>query len=173
MVLFPAHVQSQAPVVVRRILPFTGYVMCITCDSNIMLVQASGRWKSDQVLLPMPDSRSRNLTSTGSKEAAWHLTTLATPRHPMLLQVLMGWAGASDRTLSKFSDVLAEQGLISLRSVQPVSYLFAPTEFFRRRWALSILGALEDLALSPPRSDQKPGTQPTIALSSWSHSCTD
>ena len=69
-------------------------------------------------------------------------------------QVLLGWAGASDRPLAKFAEMLAEEGLISVRGVQPISYLFAPVELWRRRWALALLAFLEEQRLSPPRCER-------------------
>ena len=65
----------------------------------------------------------------------------------------MGWAGANDRPLSKFTELLAEQGLISVRSVLPTTYIMSPMAYFRRRWAQALLDVLGELALSPPRWD--------------------
>ncbi|GAB4819413.1 hypothetical protein N2152v2_006459 [Parachlorella kessleri] len=66
-------------------------------------------------------------------------------------KIIMGWAGANDRPLSKFAELFAEQGLISVRSVLPTTHIMSPVAYFRRRWAQALLDVLRELALSPPR----------------------
>lgn len=65
----------------------------------------------------------------------------------MRVQVLLGWAGASDKALFKYAELVAELGLPSVRSVLPTSALFAPLGGPRRQWAL---GLLDYLAALPP-----------------------
>jgi pimeloyl-ACP methyl ester carboxylesterase len=71
------------------------------------------------------------------------------PDAPLVL--LLGWAGATDRALSKYADILGTWGYPSVRSVQPTHYLFSPIDWPRRQWTLAMLRLLRSQGLSPPR----------------------
>ena len=69
-----------------------------------------------------------------------------------LLQVLLGWVGANrDSALLKYAELLARHGYPSVRSVQPTPVAISPFEAARRRWALALLGFLEQHSLWPQR----------------------
>lgn len=130
---FPADAHPDAPVVVRRPHAF---LMRVPAPSSVAgprpatAAPALGTWQAGQ---------------------CHHLPAAASA------QVLLGWAGAADRPLAKFAEMLAGEGLVSVRGIQPVSYLFSPLELWRRRFALSLLAFLERQQLSPPRCDADPG----------------
>ena len=67
------------------------------------------------------------------------------------LIVLLGWAGAQDRSLRKYADLVASYGLPSVRSVQPTGHIFSPVEWPRRRWAEALLRFITSKHMSPPR----------------------
>ena len=64
---------------------------------------------------------------------------------------LLGWAGAQDRSLRKYADLVASYGLPSVRSVQPTGHIFSPVEWPRRRWAEALLRFITSKHMSPPR----------------------
>jgi hypothetical protein len=67
------------------------------------------------------------------------------------LVVIFAWAGATDRSLSKYADLLAREGTPTVRSVQPTRNIFSPWERPRRQWASSLLRFLESQRLCPGR----------------------
>ena len=66
-----------------------------------------------------------------------------TTYHKPPVVLLLGWAGASDRALSKYADLMSEWGYISVRSVQPTFLLFSPTHLLRRKYTLALLRYLK------------------------------
>ena len=71
------------------------------------------------------------------------------PNAPVV--VIGGWAGAQDRALRKYAELMASMGYATVRSVQPTPYIFSPVHLPRRRWALALLEFLRQQGLSPPR----------------------
>jgi hypothetical protein len=71
------------------------------------------------------------------------------PNAPVI--AIMGWAGAQDRALRKYAEMVASWGLPSIRSVQPAALLFSPIALPRRRWAERLLAFAAAQGLSPPR----------------------
>lgn len=65
--------------------------------------------------------------------------------------VIGGWAGAQDRSLRKYAELVASMGYTSVRSVQPTPNIFSPTERPRRRWALDLLRFMEQQKFLPHR----------------------
>lgn len=59
------------------------------------------------------------------------------------LITLLGWAGAQDRALAKYADLVHSTGNPSVRSVMPLGTLFSPFRSARQRWALSLLHFIE------------------------------
>lgn len=67
------------------------------------------------------------------------------------LVVILGWAGAQDRSLRKYAELIASYGLPSVRSVQPTGHIFSPVAWPRRRWAEALLSFITSRHLSAPR----------------------
>jgi len=55
------------------------------------------------------------------------------------LIVILGWAGAQDKSLVKYADLLSIQGYPTVRSVLPLPRLFSPHPAPRRWWAENLL----------------------------------
>lgn len=65
--------------------------------------------------------------------------------------VIGGWAHAQDRHLQKFADLVASYGYPSVRSILPITSIFSPVPWPRRRWAEELIDFLRRQGLSPPR----------------------
>lgn len=61
---------------------------------------------------------------------------------------MLGWYGAKDRHVAKYSSLLAKEGYPSVRGVLPGPAVFSPLPFPRRRFAAALLNYLG--AVDPP-----------------------
>lgn len=71
-------------------------------------------------------------------------------KSPKGLVVLLGWLGAQERYLNKYSDFLLQDGFATVRSICPTKYLFWPTSRPRWQWAKDILQYLTVVNSDPP-----------------------
>lgn len=90
----------------------------------------------------------REITSGCSNYTAM-LSDFDSDTKPIIL--LCGWAGAQDRFLRKYAVFLADNGYSTIRSVLPMSALFAPVHLPRRRWATSMLEFARKQSFFPNR----------------------
>ena len=71
------------------------------------------------------------------------------PDVPVFL--ICGWAGAQDRSLRKYAELIASYGFPSVRSVQPTRNIFSPIESPRRQWTEALLDFTLAQKLAPSR----------------------
>ena len=88
--------------------------------------------------------------NTGMRPAGWRTGQPRGDDAPRGFVVVLGWLGAQDKHLKKYSDLLEEAGFATGRSIAPKSVLFG-TRASQRTYALQVLSAtLADSAPALP-----------------------